>query len=294
MDVLYIFSNWLVCSRDVNFEYHMRVHSRRIFRGLAQLGTFCLSPAMRPLLYAERPLWWERVKCFGVLTGTTPPELAYYTNLEVDELPVTAAVWPIAAIKFFNMALMQFLYAAERGFVGFQCYEPRMGQGASGVFVPLSTSTRRCVYQYSFQHSSLVVLSILSVLSWHIVAQRKSNGRPSTLYTVGFHTDWPAGVYTTRLRQRFGHRRKTPFGHLERTDYMPLGSLSGQGLLLNRQHGKGWTLHVAAYPIVFRGLLIQLLFNRVCLMSTTLIWMLRANGIRWIYCLPGKRISVCV
>lgn len=71
--------------------------------------------------------------------------MAYYTNIVPGDRPGAAVVWHIAAIELVTMMLVGLLKAAERGVVGFQCYDHWMGQGSCGVLVPLSSDVRRRV-----------------------------------------------------------------------------------------------------------------------------------------------------
>lgn len=66
--------------------------------------------------------------------------------------PGTTVVWCIAAIEFVRMALVRFFHVTERGVVGSHCYDPRMGQRARKVLVPLSSGIHRCVDHYGIAY----------------------------------------------------------------------------------------------------------------------------------------------
>lgn len=53
------------------------------------------------------------MKCYHVLSDTTPTVPAYYTILVLEERPGTAVWWPISAVELVTEALMPSLHEAE-------------------------------------------------------------------------------------------------------------------------------------------------------------------------------------
>lgn len=57
-------------------------------------------------LFAGRPSWRKHVDCFRILTVSTPPGLACYSSLIVDERPGLDAGYHVAALALLIMLLV--------------------------------------------------------------------------------------------------------------------------------------------------------------------------------------------
>lgn len=102
---------------------------------LAQRGTFFRTPVDGALFI--HCAFIVVGACGRVLNEPTPLVLAYYTSLVVGDCPGVGVVLHIAAIELVTMALVWCLHAAERGVIGFQCYDHWISEGGSRVLIRL-------------------------------------------------------------------------------------------------------------------------------------------------------------
>lgn len=176
----------------------MLVHSSSVLESWHNGALFDVPWFMRPQLYPVRPLWWKYVECYCNLTVSTPRDLAYYTNLVFDEH--RAAAWHVAAIEFVTMALVHFLHAGQRGFVGIRSYEAQLSHEGCGLLVCLSIVVRRRDYHCGFASLVVDVLLIPPLRFSHTASHQKSTGSLLILCTVDFHAEFPTGVYKELLK----------------------------------------------------------------------------------------------
>lgn len=88
----------------------------------------CFIPRlMQCSLIVDHPSSLKCVKRCGVLTVLSPLALPYKLSLVVNEHYCGEAIWNIAAFEFSSIAGVHFIYAAEQGVPGFQCYHEQMG-----------------------------------------------------------------------------------------------------------------------------------------------------------------------
>lgn len=108
-DQVYLFTNWLYCSRDVDFECRMRGHEQGILAGWHNFQLSVVPPVERARLYARHPSCWECNEYFRFLAVPTPLVLENYSNSVVNCRHGTDVLWNVNALKLVAMALLQFL-----------------------------------------------------------------------------------------------------------------------------------------------------------------------------------------
>lgn len=118
-DRIYFFTNWLYYTRDVDLEYCMSYHARGIIHYWRKAEVFALPPLEQIESCHGRTLLSNCLEFCQVLTVFTSPILGYYCNIVIDDRPGGGAVWPVAAFKFFMLALVRFPALMREGSLGF-------------------------------------------------------------------------------------------------------------------------------------------------------------------------------
>lgn len=121
----------------------MRIEDRGAPAGRHNGEMLAVPPELQDCLYSAHPEWWGRVDGFHILSFSTLSNLASYTNVVIgDHLGVTT-VRDVAALEFFILVPMQFLFVADHCAAGYDYHDLCMSHGSCGVTTPLSSGVRR-------------------------------------------------------------------------------------------------------------------------------------------------------
>lgn len=151
------FQNWHFWSREVDFEYHMRVHTHGSLVGLHSAERSETPHFMQPRLYPASPSWWGRRQ------RLLPSTSSYCTVFEeLFKLGRQRTSWLCCRgarcclwVRYDGTGTI-FLHSANLGVGWLQCYNPEMGQDSCRVLVQLSSVACRSVF-----HCSVVFVILL-------------------------------------------------------------------------------------------------------------------------------------
>lgn len=131
---------------------------------------FTIPPTLRDSFSAGLLECLEHGKCSLVLPVSTHPFLVYHRNVLIDDHTGETAVWRVAALEFFILALLLFPVVVQSGAVVYDCLDHRMGQVRCGVITSLSRGFQRRVDPDGF--ARFVVGSFLDPATAYVAYQR--------------------------------------------------------------------------------------------------------------------------